>query len=315
MLSVEIDLQCNDLKSAQDFYAEELGFRLEMIYPADNPRVAVLGGYGIQLRIQQTGANEACRGEIETEVAVQKIDEHDWGDGRAGMQYRDLVPHRLGGKYIASHIRIPVGGPVPDYVHYHNIRFQLIYCYQGWVRVVYEDQGAPFVMHAGDCVLQPPYIRHRVLECSDSMEVVEIAGPAEHETHVEHDLELPSASVNIDRDFSGQQFIFHQAEHGGWEPASIDGFAARDTGIVHATDGIVSAVVLRPVDSIEQIQATNNQEFCFNFVLAGSTTLHSANAEPALLNPADSFLVPQDRSYSLNDVSSDFEVLQVTAHN
>ncbi len=61
-------------------------------------------------------------------------------------------------------------GPVPDYVH-----FQMIYCYKGWVRVVYEDQGEPFVMNAGDCVLQPPEIRHRVLECSVDLGVVQIS--------------------------------------------------------------------------------------------------------------------------------------------
>ena len=71
------------------------------------------------------------------------------------MEYRDLLPDRLGGRLIASHIRIRDGGPVPDYVHYHAIDFQLIYVRAGWVRVVYEDQGPPFVMHAGDCVVQP----------------------------------------------------------------------------------------------------------------------------------------------------------------
>ena len=30
------------------------------------------------------------------------------------MHYRDLIPSRLGGSIIASHIRIPDGGPVPD---------------------------------------------------------------------------------------------------------------------------------------------------------------------------------------------------------
>ena len=37
-----------------------------------------------------------------------------WGVGRAGMRYRDLIPDRLGGAFIASHIRILEGGPVPD---------------------------------------------------------------------------------------------------------------------------------------------------------------------------------------------------------
>jgi mannose-6-phosphate isomerase-like protein (cupin superfamily) len=313
MRSDEINLQCDELETAQDFYAEELGFRLDMIYPADNPRVAVLSGYGILLRLRQIGASEVVQDEFEPAFVVQKNNGQNWGDGRAGMQYRDLVPHRLGGKYIASHIRIPIGGPVPDYVHYHNIRFQLIYCYRGWVRVVYEDQGDPFVMHAGDCVLQPPHIRHRVLECSDAMEVVEIAGPAEHETHVEHILELPTATVEINRDFSGQRFVFHQAEHGTWEPAAIDGFAARNTGIMLATEGIVSAVVFRSVDATDQVQVENDQEFCFNFVLTGSATLHATDTQPAFLDSGDSFLVPQNRAYSLSDISSGFEVLQVTA--
>src|SRR5204863_7610986 len=121
---------------------------------------------------------------------VQEIDSHvpsgllvcRSGDGtsvagRAGMQYRDLVPGRLGGRFIASQIRIPNGGPVADYVHYHRVRFQILYFRRGWVRVVYEDQGAAFVMHAGDCVLQPPTIRHRVLEASSELEVIEIGAP------------------------------------------------------------------------------------------------------------------------------------------
>src|SRR4030095_14859961 len=109
-----------------------------------------------------------------------------WGVGRAGMQYRDLIPSRLGGRFIASHIRIPEGGPVPDYVHFHRIRFQMIYCKTGWARLVYEDQGEPFLFHAGDCVLQPPEIRHRVLEASDGLEVLEIGCPAPHETFPAH---------------------------------------------------------------------------------------------------------------------------------
>ena len=88
------------------------------------------------------------------------------GEGRAGMLYRDLIPSRLGGRYIASHITIPDGGPVADWVHFHRIALQMIFVRRGWVRVVYEDQGEPFVMNAGDMVLQPPEIRHRVLESS-----------------------------------------------------------------------------------------------------------------------------------------------------
>ena len=64
-----------------------------------------------------------------------------FGVGRAGMLYRDLLPDRAGGAVIASHIRIPSGGPVPDYVHFHRVAFQLIFCLDGWVDVVYEGQA------------------------------------------------------------------------------------------------------------------------------------------------------------------------------
>ena len=41
---------------------------------------------------------------------VQKLaGQAPWIIGRAGMQYRDLIPGRLGGAIIASHIRIPDG--------------------------------------------------------------------------------------------------------------------------------------------------------------------------------------------------------------
>ena len=88
-------------------------------------------------------------------VVRRLVDQAPWIIGRAGMHYRDLIPNRLGGSIIASHIRIPDGGHVPDTV-YHTVGFQLIFCYRGWVDLVYEDQGEPFRLFAGNCVIQPP---------------------------------------------------------------------------------------------------------------------------------------------------------------
>src|SRR6185295_6532342 len=105
---------------------------------------------------------------------------------------------------------------VPDYVHYHRVRFQMIYCAKGWVKVVYEDQGPPFVLEEGDCVLQPPGIRHRVLESSPGLEVVERGSPAEHETLVDHELALPTGSVLAEREFGGQSFVRHVAARAAW---------------------------------------------------------------------------------------------------
>ena len=102
------------------------------------------------------------------------------------------MPSRAGGAVVASHIRVATNGPVPDYVHYHRVQFQMIYCVRGWARLVYEDGGPPSIMKAGDCVVQPPTIRHRVLESGDGLEVVEVSCPAEHETMADPDMQLPT---------------------------------------------------------------------------------------------------------------------------
>ena len=36
-----------------DFFTKVLGFRLELIYPADDPRVAVVSGHGLRLRLER----------------------------------------------------------------------------------------------------------------------------------------------------------------------------------------------------------------------------------------------------------------------
>lgn len=194
-----VTVACIDLDAAMDYYVGELDFRLDMIMPADAPRVAELSGHGIGLRlecVENSGERAAVPCAMPETILVQRsTGDGAWGDGRAGMQYRDLVPGRLGGHFIASHIRIPNGGPVPDYVHYHRVGFQMIFCRRGWVKVVYEDQGPPFVMHAGDCVLQPPTIRHRVREASKGLEVVGVGSPAKHETWRDHALALPTPKV------------------------------------------------------------------------------------------------------------------------
>ena len=123
------------------------------------------------------------------------------------MMYRDLMPDRMGGKMAVSHIRLTEGGEVPDYVHYHKIEFQMIRCIKGRIKVVYEDQGEPFWLEPGDWVIQPPEIRHRVLECEAGSEVIEVSMPAEHETWVDHEMTLPTTALRPDREFNGQRFV------------------------------------------------------------------------------------------------------------
>jgi quercetin dioxygenase-like cupin family protein len=295
----EATLPCADLAEALTFFIEKLGFRLDAIFPADDPSMAKISGHGLRLRLQREPSPERARGT-------------SWVEGRAGMRYRDLVPEREGGRVIASHIRIPDGGPVPDYVHFHEVRFQLIYCHRGWVRVVYEDQGPPFVLQAGDCVLQPPRIRHRVLESSAGLEVIEIGSPAEHETRVDHELALPTATLAPERDFSGQRFVRHVASEAGWEPWRLPGFEQRDLGLAAATNGLVSASVVRCTDRAGWAPIHPAPRRVLWAVLSGALTLRRDGGEATRLAAVEALVLPTAHDCSLGDCTADLELLELT---
>jgi quercetin dioxygenase-like cupin family protein len=245
-------------------------------------------------------------------VVSRKGANNPWNEGRAGMQYRDLVPGRLGGRLIASHIRIPEGGETTDYVHYHKIRFQLIYCMNGWARLVYEDQGPPFVLQAGDCVLQPPEIRHRVLETSPGAEVIEIACPAVHETYTDHDLQLPTPRILPGRVYGGQRFVLYRASEARWTPWIVDGFESCDTGISAATNGLAAARVVRSTPHPPKVTTTFRLigEILFLFVLNGELSLDCFAKGNHQLQEGDSCLIPADLEYTLS-ASTDLEMLEV----
>ena len=239
-------------------------------------------------------------------------DNTPWVIGRAGMRYRDLIPGRLGGSIIASHIRIPDAGPVPDMVHYHTVGFQLIFCYSGWVRLVYEDQGEPFVLRAGDCVIQPPRIRHRVLESSDNLQVIEIGVPAEHVTTLDHEMALPTPDLNPDRDFGGQRFCRSEGDQAVWTPWRLDGFVARETGIGTATAGVASVQVARAVGPTHGQVTSHTSDILFAFVLSGAVTLRGDGQGAHALTEGDAFVIPPHLKTSLVDASTDLQLLEVS---
>jgi quercetin dioxygenase-like cupin family protein len=228
-------------------------------------------------------------------------------NGRAGMLYRDLIPGRLGGRYVASHITIPEGGPVSDWVHFHRVALQLIVVIRGWVRVVYEDQGEPFVMEAGDLVLQPPGIRHRVLESSPGLEVIEIGAPAVHETLADHELALPNG-IPTGRDFGGQSFLRHVAAEAPWR--EFDGGEAQETGIRQATGGLANVRTVRPGAASHISFAPHDGELVFGFVTAGAARLEHGDGFD--LAAADAFVVPPADRWTLAGMSADFRLLHVT---
>ncbi len=347
-IKAEIRLPTEELRKDIPFYTKVLGMRMDSIYPADDPKVAVFSGHGMRLRIEK-GAQESpgtlrllCEDpagfadgqtrliapngtKIEIEplnppvvmpqtvhsfVVRRLADQAPWIIGRAGMQYRDLIPDRLGGSIIASHIRIPDGGPVPDMVHFHKVGFQLIFCYRGWVDVVYEDQGPPMRLTAGDCFIQPPEIRHRVLVASDNVEVIEIGVPAEHETEIDHDMELPTPHLRPDREWQGQKFVFNQAATADWTKARLPGFNSRDTTIAKNTRNVAGVNVLRKGQGAAQWTA-HDTDILFTFVMEGKMVLEGEGRDPHALEAGDAFVIPPGMKTRYADASDDIELLEV----
>ena len=297
---------CEDLDLAIDELKLE-GFRLDVIYPADNPQCAVLSSADETALVVTPEAPELPDRlpSFEAEFVLTRASE-DSGQGRAGMLYRDLIPGRLGGRYIASHITIADGGPVADWVHYHRITLQLIYVRRGWVRVVYQDQGEPFVMNEGDLVLQPPLMRHRVLESSAGLEVVEVSAPAVHATFADHDLELPNGS-NPGRVYGGQYFLHHVAADTPW--TSADEGLAQDTQLEIASSGLAQVRTLRPRSGESLSFGGHRGELVFGFVLDGTATLDYRGRHE--VGAADAFVIPPGQSWQVAHPSRDFRLLHV----
>lgn len=322
------------------FFVDELGFRLELITPADDPSLAVVSGPGATVRIDRDAEVEPatlvlnapgpsrrapngtvieCVGprtmalpELVPELVVARESDADaWVAGRAGMRYRDLVPSRLGGRFIASHIEVSDGGPVADSVHHHDVRFQLIVCHRGWVDVAYQDQGPPFRMEAGDVVLQPPGIRHRVLAATAGARVVEVGCPAAHDTMFDHELTLPTDDRAPDRRYGGQRFVHHVAADAVWIPVPDTVIEAQVTDVGLATDGLAGVRVLRPTpghgaDAV--LAAQGASEFHLLFVLAGAVRFD----DDEVLVEGTALVVPPERRVTLAAADDDLRLLEVT---
>ena len=346
----EVRLPSRDLHADLSFYGDTLGFRLESIFPADDPAVAVMTGHGLRIRLDRASSDPpgtlrllcdhpeafaAGKAEIEAPngtrieirgwepefarpptrhaLVVQRMAEGEsWLVGRAGMQYRDLIPGRLGGAVIASHIRIPQGGPVPDMVHFHAITFQLIYCYRGWFDLVYEDQGPPFRLEAGDCVIQPPRIRHRVLESSDNGEVIELGVPAEHLTTIDHNLALPTGTLDSQRVFGGQRFVRQRRRDAAWAAWRLPGFEARRTGIDDATGGVANVEVIRAANRGAGTVSSHDADILFTFVLEGRMRFRASGLEAQDLRAGDAFVIPPHTRTAYDGCSADLELLEVS---
>lgn len=115
------------------------------------------------------------------------LKEQDFAGGglRSYARYRDLgIAAATSGLAVAHVIRfVP---PCMDEVrqwHTHDVGFQMVYVLKGWIRT--EMDGYPAeTMRTGSAWIQPPKIRHRVLDYSDDCEVLEVVLPADFKTEL-----------------------------------------------------------------------------------------------------------------------------------
>ncbi len=103
---------------------------------------------------------------------------------RRYAQYRDLGIAGATGGMVRAHV-IKMSPPCdPAEVskrHFHDVEFQMVYVLKGWIKGEYEGAGV-VTMREGSCWLQPPKIKHSVLDYSDDCELLEIIMPADFAT-------------------------------------------------------------------------------------------------------------------------------------
>ena len=103
---------------------------------------------------------------------------------RSYFEYRDLgVADASNGEVIAHVIRAKEGSNATGDWHVHDCNFQMYYVIKGWINFEYEGHGFK-TAKAGDCVMQPAGIRHREMEHSEDLELIEIVSPADFQSRM-----------------------------------------------------------------------------------------------------------------------------------
>ena len=114
---------------------------------------------------------------------ISRANESKFDSGLRGFfKYRDLgIEEGTEGEFGANIIKAVPGEHAKGDWHYHLLDFQMVLILKGWVTFEYEGEGT-FTFKKGDSVYQPPRIRHREIEHSEDLELVEVTKPAKFET-------------------------------------------------------------------------------------------------------------------------------------
>jgi hypothetical protein len=119
-------------------------------------------------------------------IAISHHREEDFKpDGlRTYAKYRDLgFAAATQGLAHAQVIRLigPCDPAEVSKLHFHDLEFQMVYVLKGWVKTYMEGQGET-LMQQGSAWIQPPRIKHLIMDYSDDVELLEVVLPAEFKT-------------------------------------------------------------------------------------------------------------------------------------
>jgi hypothetical protein len=140
-------------------------------------------------RSTRAGARAKSRPPKQTRTKQTFVASHHRPDAfeqglRRYAQYRDLGIAAATNGMVRAHVikMLPPCDPAEvSKRHFHEVDFQMVYVIKGWVKGEYEGAGV-VTMREGSCWLQPPKIKHAVLDYSDDCELLEIIMPADFET-------------------------------------------------------------------------------------------------------------------------------------
>jgi hypothetical protein len=163
------------------------GHKAKRVRNARN-RAANAGGHKGARRV--TGKTQAAKAKTRSRPHRQTfVASHHRTDAfeqglRRYAQYRDLGIAGATNGMVRAHVIKMVPPCDPAEVskrHFHEVDFQMVYVLRGWIKGEYEGAGV-VTMRQGSCWLQPPKIKHTVLDYSDDCELLEIIMPADFAT-------------------------------------------------------------------------------------------------------------------------------------
>lgn len=121
--------------------------------------------------------------EQEQDFVVNLAKEAEFKTGlRDYFEYRDFGFAKGSHGRVQAHVLRAVKPCPPGGAgrHVHNLQFQMNYILKGWMK--FELDGEVHTFQAGDAWMQPPNIKHELLEYSDDLENIEVVLPADFST-------------------------------------------------------------------------------------------------------------------------------------